>query len=247
MVIRRFMKRIAAITIALALPAILCAQNYEAPDNDKILAGTLNAASPFYYPALMSRYMDGGQGLSAEDYRYLYYGYAYSDDYKPLDPVPGADEILMILEKSNVPDSSQCRRILECGRLAMRRDPFSPSTLNIMAYACALLGDTLQARSFNARRLAVINTIKCSGSGVKESSPWAILSFSHAEDVLVSMGLSASGRRVVSRTAEYIETGKSKDKIKGYFFDFSRIYWIKPETTPEKRPAGFEVNGVKVK
>ena len=63
------------------------------PDEDDILAQTLNQASPYYYPELMMRYVIGDSTLTAEDYHDLYYGYAYDANYRPLENIPDTDEV----------------------------------------------------------------------------------------------------------------------------------------------------------
>ena len=70
-----------ALLCALTIPALAAAK---VPDEDNIIDRTMDSESPYYYPALMLRYNAGDATLTDEDYHYLYYGYAYQDDYKPL-------------------------------------------------------------------------------------------------------------------------------------------------------------------
>lgn len=60
----------------------------QAPDNDAILRETIDKGSPYYYPAIYMRYMSGDTTLTLEDYRHLYYGYAWQPGYKPFE-TPG--------------------------------------------------------------------------------------------------------------------------------------------------------------
>lgn len=240
------MKKI-LLAVILLLPVALCAQELRAPDNDRILMEILDAASPHYYPHLMSRYMKGDRALTAEDYHYLYYGYAYQASYAPLEPQPAVDDMLMVLERSSEPDSLQCVNLIGYGREAMKSDPFNPVTLNLIAFAYTILGDTVEARNYAIRVERVLGTIKSSGTGLTERSPWVVLAFSHTDAVLASMELQVKTRRVVSRTVEYVEPRVLKGKEKGYYFDFGRAYWNKPERTPEPQKRGWEINGIKVK
>ena len=82
------MKRL--LLLSLLVPALAAAG---VPDEDMILDRTMDAQSAFYYPALMMRYNAGDETLTDEDYHYLYYGYAYQDDYKPLATNPDLDKM----------------------------------------------------------------------------------------------------------------------------------------------------------
>ena len=94
----------------------------------------------------------------------------------------------------------------------------------------------------------MLRTIESSGTGEKESSPMHVLWFSHAADVLYARGLDIKSREVVSRTCEYIFlTMKDEKGNLGYYFDFSRVYWVRSEQPlqPEKR--GWTINNIPLK
>ncbi len=68
----------------------------QAPDEQDILDRTTAASSPYYYPNLLLRYRTGDTALTADDYRYLYYGYAYRDEYRPLETNDALDRTLLL-------------------------------------------------------------------------------------------------------------------------------------------------------
>lgn len=214
------------------LPLALWAQRV--PDNDVILAKTIDADSPYFYPSLELRYNNGDTTLTVDDYHYLYYGYAYSDDYKPLNAIPAVDKILMILEKNNEPDYDQMLEIIRYAKEVMKADPFSPSNLNFLTYAYGAIGDAENERINYDRMTKILEVIDSSGAGLKEGEPKHILMFSHAIDLLVSKELEVGGSRVVSKTVEYVSLIKPTKGVKGYFFDYSRIYWQQSEEAPKK-------------
>ncbi len=243
------MKKTAIAILLFLMPSFVWAQksSLRVPDNEAILKEIFTQDSPYYYPFLMARYMQGDRTLTDADYHYLYYGYAFQPTYKPLEPDNTTADILTIIDRTPEPDSAGCRRIIALAEKGMARDPFSPTNLNMMAYVQTILGDTASARTNAIRVEKILATIKNSGYGVTERSPWGILSFAHAEDVLASMEVQAVNRRVVSRTVEYVDIGKRDERVKGFFFDFGRIYWNKPDNLPQKGPRGFQINGITVK
>lgn len=228
------------------LPLMAAAQRV--PDNDEILAKIVDSNSPYYYPSLMLRYEAGDMELTLDDYYYLYYGYAYQDDYRPLEPIEAEAKLLMVLERNQEPDEAAAAELMSYAREVMQYDPFSPKNVNFMAYAAVMMGNTLSARVNSDRLEKIMATILSTGTGEKESSPWHVLWFSHATDVIGSMGLEIQNRQVRTRTVEYVQVvRRSKDDPKGYFFDFGRMYWRKPEGPErQKRVRGFEINGIPV-
>ena len=217
------------------------------PDNDDILMQTANSASPYYYPALFLRYMSDDSTLTAKDYYYLYYGYAYQDSYRPLEAIPAETQLLDIFARNRHPEGDDARKIIEYGEQVMKADPFSPRNINYMTYAYGVLGDTIKERAYADKLGKILATIQSSGNGLKESTPWHVLQFSHTLDVLATMGLEAQKRQVVTRTVEYVPLVVRDGRVKGYYFDFGRVYWRKPDNLPEKRSQGWQFNGIKIK
>ncbi len=215
------------------------------PDENDILSRILDTSSPQYYPSLMMRYMGGDTTLTDDDYHYLYYGYAYDPNYRPLEVTPSSDRILEILAavQQDAPTSEQAQSIVDAASEIMAVDPFSPKNINFMTYAYEALGDTVQAR-VNADRFAkIIRTIESSGSGLKESEPKHVLRTEHANDVLAARGLYIQSREVRTRSVEYIRLREKDGNVKGYYFDFGRMYRKAPELTPEKKPSRWQING----
>ena len=243
---RLVLRLLVAVVATCAAIGEVAAQEVRVPDNDDVLARTINADSPYFLDRLMAKYLSWQQPLSEEEMHYLYYGYAYSDLYKPLEPIAAEDKVLAVVEEiMTEPTEERMNRLIESGLQVMERDPFSPKNLNFLAFAYGSLGDTINERRCCERLEAVLKTVESSGTGEKENSPMHVLWFSHAADVLYARGLDVKSREVVSRTCEYIFlTMKDERGNLGYYFDFSRIYWVRSEEPmkPEKR--GWTINNI---
>ena len=141
----RKMKRL-LLLLALLLPAALFAQDEQSalriPDEDDIALRTMDASSPYYYTNLMLKYRHGTAPLTPEEYYYLYYGYAYQQDYRPFASNTALERMLSIMSgiDPDRPQVGQLEALIEYGTEAMEHDPFSPKTLNMMAYAYGALG-----------------------------------------------------------------------------------------------------------
>ena len=236
------------ILCGLLLPVLAGAK---VPDEDDILNRTMDTASPYYYTSLMMRYNTGDATLTDEDYHYLYYGYAYQEAYKPLEINPQLDRVLMLAAAVDPdrPERETLEELLLAGREALEKDPFSPKLLNLMAFAYGALGDKEQETAYFNRMNGVMRAILASGDALSQSSPRHILMFDHALDLLSAEGFRYGKSRVVSRTVEfvplqepYVVEGK---KRKGFYFDFGRIYWNKPEGYTYKRDRTWQFNNLK--
>ena len=232
------------------LPTMLMAQedNVRVPDEDDILHQTLSATSPYYYTNLMLKYRNGLEGLTQEEYFYLYYGYLYQESYRPFVENRALDEMLLIMSSVDVemPSVAQLQSLIESGMEAMELDPFNPKVLNMLAFAYGALGDVQREQLYFDHLNGVLHTIESSGTGLKESSPWHILMFSHAYDLLASKGYQYGQSRIISRNVEYVPLTKVlKDRIKGFYFDYSRVYRNKPDEVVIKRDRTWQFNNLK--
>jgi hypothetical protein len=128
---------------------------------------------------------------------------------------------------------------------AMEYDPFSPKLLNIMAYAYGTAGDTAREKIYADHLAAILRTIASSGSGVKEKEPMHIIFFSHGVDYIAAKGWNQRKGKIISRDVEFIPFEVPKNKLKGYYFDYSRVYWNKPDNYTFKRDRTWQFNNLK--
>ena len=222
------------------------------PDEEDIVRKIMDGSSPFYYTNLLMRY-NNLERMSEEEYHYLYYGFAYHENYKPMATNNAITDLyasMMSLDTEN-PDREQMQYIISVCTEAMYNDPFNPTVLNMMIFAHGALGDKVKEEAYYYHLQGVLETIKSSGDGRSDKYPMHIIMFSHAVDVVSSMGVEAKRAEIISRNVEYIplvEPRKVPDgKIKGFYFDYSRIYRNKPDDVTFKRERTWQFNNLGVR
>ena len=218
------------------------------PDEEDIIHKTVSVSSPFYYTNLMLKYKNGSSPLSDEEYYYLYYGYLYDESYKPFNENVALDKMLLIMAAVNPdqPTVMQLESLIENGIAAMEVDPFNPKMLNMMAYAYGALGDTHREQLYFNHLNGILSAIESTGTGLKEEERWHVLMFSHAYDLLASKGYDYGENRIVSRDAMFIPIAqRPKERTKGFYFDYSRIYRNKPDDVTFKRDRTWQFNNLK--
>ena len=228
----------------LALP--LLGRGQTAPDNEAIREAVSVPESRYFYPKLFNRYMLGDSTLTLQDYRHLYYGYIHQPEYDPFESPTAADSILMVFERNPDPQAKDFKALIDYGNRVLLREPFNPRHLNLLTYAYGAIGDHENELKNYRRFKMLMETIMSSGTGISEGSPWHVIYFDHTEDVMAYLDLKYLKRTVVSRTCEYVPLLVKNGKIKGYYFDFSRIYTRGPDPTQRKKP-GWEFNGIKIR
>ena len=235
---------------AVLLPAALLAQDAQevrVPTEEDIIANTVATDSPYYYTNLMMKYELGEEELTPLEYYYLYYGYAYQEDYQPFAENRALDEMFNIVSGINPeqPTVGQLEALIERGIEALEDDPFNPKVLNLMAFAYGALDDPRREQLYYKHLTGVLGAIEMSGTGLREESPWHILMFSHAYDLLSSMGYVYNESRIISRSVEFIPLTRKTNGIRGFYFDYSRIYQNRPEGYSFRRDRTWQFNNLR--
>ncbi len=223
-----------------------CSVSAKTPNNDLIFANINNIESPFYYPNLMLRYKEG-KVLSDDEYHHLYYGYAFQPSYKPLEVNSAMTRVQEIMARISIdkPSVRDIDELIAAGIAAMEHDPFSPTLLNIMVYAYGATGDKVRELAYSDHLNGILRCIELSGDGLKEKSPMHIIMFSHGTDLIASKNIGYRKGQIMSRTVEFVPFDAPRNKVKGYYFDYSRIYWNKPDNYTFKRERTWQFNNLK--
>ena len=217
----------------------------QSPDNDLIFANINNVNSPFYYPNLMLRYKEC-KPMTDEEYHHLYYGYAYQATYRPLEVNPAMTRVQEIMARLSIdtPSVRDIDELIASGIAAMEHDPFSPTLLNILVYAYGASGDRARELAYSDHLTGILRCIAQSGDGLKEKSPMHIIMFSHGLDYIASKNINYLKSRIISRTVEFVPFDFPREKVKGYYFDFSRVYWNKPDNYTFERDRTWQFNNL---
>ena len=236
---RRFLVTLSVLFTALSVSA-------KTPDNGRIFAAINNVDSPLYYPNLMLRYREG-KPMTEEEYHHLYYGYAFQPSYKPLEVNQSMNRVQEIMARISIdtPSVHDIDELIAAGVAAMEHDPFSPTLLNILVYAYGASGDKVRELAYSDHLNGILRCIEQSGDGLKEKSPMHIIMFSHGTDLIASKGIQYRKGQIMSRTVEFVPFDYTRNKVKGYYFDYSRVYWNKPDNYTFKRERTWQFNNLK--
>ena len=198
------MKYIIAIVATIVVAISGSAQT---PNNDHIFAAINDVNSPFYYPNLMLRYMEG-KPMTEKEYHHLYYGYAFQPSYKPLEANPAMTRVQEIMARISLdtPSVHDIDELIAASIAAMEHDPFSPTLLNILVYAYGASGDRVRELAYSEHLRGILKCIEQSGDGLKDKSPMHIIMFSHGADLIASKNIGYRKGQIISRTVEFVHS-----------------------------------------
>lgn len=212
------------------LTVVLGSFAQKVPDLDQIESTITNPGSKFYYPQLMHRYMASDSTLTSEDYYFLYYGYPFQSEYRPLMDSPYTDSLKSSFGRHTNPTPEEFERMARYCTKILEVEPFNLRDINALAFSYSMTGRESEAALEMRKVNMIAQTIKSTGSGLTDKSPWWVIYQSHIEDLLNLMNCNYTRAILISSTVEFIPVSNMEDKKqKGYYFNYSEIYRQKPD------------------
>lgn len=210
------------LTIASAIACMAAPTRTVRPDLDQINAETTDPQSKYFYPKLMKSFLSNDTILDSDDFRYLYYGYLFQEDYEPYRHVYNAARLKEIepLYSKTGHSRAECQQILKFATEVLADNPFDLRQLNFLVYAYEKLGKTNLAKIWQQKLNRLLLTIASSGTGADVENAWIVVLPSHEYDFLNLSGVTATGQSFVPPFYDLINVAPKKDgDPKGYYFN----------------------------
>lgn len=195
----------------------------EKPDLEKIKAETLNPKSKYYYPDLMERYERNETIMTVEDYRYLYLGMMFREDYNPYRKSEYRDKIEDLYYRENH-GRHELDSIIAYAELSLADDPFDLEQMNYLIYALRGRGKNNRANVWQYRLNHILQAIISTGTGLDAENAWYVINPRHEYNIINFQGRTVEGQEFIEPYYEYIKlvpvSGKSAD---GYYFNIHQL------------------------
>lgn len=212
-------------------------EDYKRPDYELIKTEITNSDSRFSYPDLYNRFVQNDTTLDKDDYIHLYYGFIYNDKYVNYED---SDDIIDIIRKidtyTQIPEnqltSSDNDSLFKYTNLILEKRPYNIRDLSQLIYYYHKKGDLDKEKRYLYKAKMIIETILSSGDGKSESSAFHVISTQHEYDILDIKGFQPVMKKLVGddyhyikgEFYHYIKVRKNKEKIKGIYFDVTKIF-----------------------
>ncbi len=220
----------------------------EKPDLEKIREETLNPKSPNYYPKLLQKYWRNDTLMTNEEYRNLYLGYMFQEDYDPyrVSPYSGVTDSLRQKKTHTKEEIDTIRKYAE---LSLRDNPFDLRQMSFLVHVLKEKEKNMSAKIWEYRLEHLLGAIKSTGTGENIENAWYVIYPAHEYDMVQLLGYEATDVQFFDPGIDYLkvepeaETAKRlRNKVaEGFYFNVKlpgQQYELKhPEGTEENSPS----------
>ncbi|MDR0865095.1 MAG: DUF4919 domain-containing protein [Candidatus Symbiothrix sp.] len=188
------------------------------PDYDRIKEAIQDSSSIFFYPQLMARFELSDPTLTEEEYKHLYYGYLFQEDYKPFRISPEEKEMEKYYNKV-ILSKKDYDKIIQLATSALSKYPFDLRQMNFLAYVYHLKGDETLAMQTANKLNAIREVILSSGNGQTCETAYHVISINDEYDILKFFQLEIKSRGAKAG-CDYFSLKKKSD----IYFDISQFF-----------------------
>lgn len=196
------------------------------PNMDSIRINTQDPRSNYYYKRLWRKFLSNDTNMSMQEYRHLYLGYIFQEDYNPYRQSEFSKKIQPLYYKKKH-TQAECDTIIKYAELSLADDPFDLNQMQFFIYALKEKKKFARASIWQFRLNHILQAILSTGTG-QQDKPWVVINPAHEYNIVNFMGLVATDHKAYEGDIDYIVVDRPKDKKipEGFYFDVSNILKI---------------------
>jgi hypothetical protein len=216
------------------------AQAFIPPDYKAIEAAVKDKNSAYYYPPLYQRFIANDTTLTADEYKYVYFGNFFVDH--PVSEFARDQNALYgiaHLKKKRSHKEADKKKLATLYELQLKSNPFDLDAVINLGYLYHLLGDSINMRIYSYKLRRMADVIVGSGDGRTDSTGYHVLMVGHEYAMLGLFGYQLAGTetQIEGHPCDYMILKSNKDNREGIYFDVSQIFegYKRNATNSEKR------------
>ncbi len=198
----------------------------EKPDLQQIAQETLNPESRFFFPKLLEKYNRNDTLMTNEEYRYLYLGYMFQEDYDPYRESKYAD-VTDHLRAKKEHTKEEIDTVRKYAELTLKDNPFDLRQMSFLVHVLKEKQKNMSAKIWEYRLEHLLGAIKSTGTGEDAENAWYVIYPMHEYDMVQLLGYEATDVDYLDPGIDFLsvkpdeETAKRlKDKVsKGFYFN----------------------------
>lgn len=203
----------------------------ERPDLEAIRVSTLDPESPMFFPGLMKKFNRNDTTMTADEFRHLYFGYMFQEDYDPYRESPYSSVTDSYRNKTSH-TKEEIDTIRKYAELTLLDNPFDLRQMSFLVHVLKERRKDMSAKIWEYRLEHLLGAIKSSGTGENEENAWFVIYPAHEYDMVQLMGYHAVDADFIEPGFDYLmvepeeETlRRLRDKVqKGFYFDVRQIH-----------------------
>lgn len=227
-------KKITFIILAL-LATVFCTEaarkvKVVKPDLAKIEKQTLDPSGPMYFPKLMAKYNRNDTTMTPEEYRNLYLGYMFQEDYDPYrqSQYSGVTDELRLKATHTKEEIDTIRKYAE---LTLKDNPFDLRQMSFLVHVLKEKRKDMSAKIWEYRLEHLLAAIKSTGTGEDQDNAWYVIYPMHEYDLIQLLGYRATDVEYIEPGYDYLtveafpETAERlRNRVaKGFYFNVENI------------------------
>ena len=201
------------------------------PDLEAIRVATLDPSNPMYFPKLMKKFNRNDTTMTADEFRHLYLGYMFQEDYDPYRESPYSSVTDAYRNKTSH-SKEEIDTIRKYAELTLLDNPFDLRQMSFLVHVLKERRKDMSAKIWEYRLEHLLGAIKSTGTGENEENAWFVIYPAHEYDMVQLMGYHAVDADFIEPGFDYLmvepeeETARRlRDKVqKGFFFDVRQIH-----------------------
>ena len=193
------------------------------PDLEEIRTSTLNPQSKHYFPKLMAKYLQNDTTMTPEEYRYLYLGYMFQEDYDPYRTSPYS-EMTDELRFKDQHTRAEIDTIRKYAEKALMDNPFDLRQMSFLVRVLKERRKDMSAKIWEYRLEHLLGAIKSTGTGEDEENAWYVIYPMHEYDMVQLLGYEAVDVDYIEPGYDYLMVEpdgsvKHRTPAKGFYFN----------------------------
>ncbi len=199
----------------------------EKPDMEQIKKEVNDPKGKFYYPRLLAKFMKNDSAMSHQEFRHLYLGALFQEDYDPYRQNDLDDNVKELYYRKDH-TRAELDTIMEYAKDCLENDPFDLEQLEFLVYAYNKRGKTNLAKIYQFKLNHILAAILSTGTGSDRDNAWIIISPKHEHFIIEKHGGTIQDVEYQQPYYEFARLapadGKPKSKSpEGYYFNLKYL------------------------
>jgi hypothetical protein len=150
----------------------------EKPDMERIKRDVNTPNSKYYYPNLMKMYNTNDTLMNLDQFRHLYLGYVFQEDYNPYRRSQYSSRVENLYFKETH-TQAECDTIIKYAELSLKDDPFDLRQMSFLIYAYREKKRFNLANIWQYKLNHLLEAILSTGTGLDQDNAWIVINPQH--------------------------------------------------------------------
>lgn len=194
------------------------------PDLNEIRTSTLDPKSKYYFPKLKAKYEVNDTTMTNDEFRHLYLGYMFQEDFDPYRMSPYAEKTKDLRSKATH-TREEIDTIIKYAQLSLEDNPFDLRQMSFLIHVLKERRKDMRAKIWEYRLEHLLGAIKSTGTGEDQDNAWYVIYPMHEYDMVQLLGYEATGAEFIDPGYDYLTVQKNPDDkrkvkdVKGFYFN----------------------------